>query len=192
MRSTLSAGQAETINYAMSTEIEAKFKVDDLEPYAEALEQLNAEFLRRIVQRDHFFDLPEGKLEKSGCGLRLRQEIQHDHSESILTFKGPREKDSSYKKRREVEFGVSDFDSARELLGALGYEQIITIEKTRSLWSLDDCSVCLDILAELGSFIEIEGPTESAIKQVAAKLNLEGHAHIQESYLKMVIGQNEK
>ena len=176
----------------MGTEIEAKFKVEDLGPYAGALEKLNAKFLRRVVQRDHFFDLPEGKLQKSGCGLRLRQEIQHDHTESILTFKGQREKDSPYKKRREVEFGVSDFDSAREVLGALGYDQTITIEKTRSFWSLDDCSVCLDILAELGSFIEVEGPTESAIEKVAAKLNLEDHVHIQQSYLKMVIDQNDK
>jgi len=171
----------------MSTEIEAKFKVDQLAPYAEALQELPARFLAQIVQRDHFFDQPDHRLKNSGCGLRLRQEIQPDLTKSLLTFKGPRQKDSPYKKRREVEFAVSDFAGARELLLALGYEQIITLEKTRSLWLLDECSICLDAVAELGSFIEIEGPTESAISQTAAKLNLDKQRHIQQSYLKMLL-----
>ena len=91
----------------MQTEIEAKIKVAELESYSQRLKTLQAEFLQSIVQRDHFFDLPDRSLKKADSGLRLRQESGPTGSRTIMCFKGPRDKNSAYKKRQEIEFKIS-------------------------------------------------------------------------------------
>ena len=47
-----------------------------------------------------------------------------------------------------------------QIFESLGYTKRITLEKTRAIWQLDGCFVCLDELPLLGYFIEVEGPDE--------------------------------
>ena len=165
----------------MCTEIEAKLKVDSLQEIERKLAEIGAEFLVEQLQTDNFFDDVNATLTKTDRCLRLRKQIVGKSRSFFLTYKGAKEK-SNLKKRQEIEIEIKDADSVRKLLSALGYEQVLSIEKKRRLWKLGDCEVALDRLPLLGDFVEIEGPDEEKIATTQEKLGLSDLSHITESY----------
>ena len=169
----------------MCTEIEAKLKVDSLGEIERKLPELGAEFLAEQLQTDYHFDDANTTLTKTDRCLRLRKQIVGKGESFFLTYKGAKEK-SNLKKRQEIEFEIKDADSLRKLLSALGYEQVLAIEKKRLLWKLGDCEVALDRLPLLGDFVEIEGPGEEIIANAQEKLGLSDLSHIAESYASLV------
>ncbi len=172
----------------MCTEIEAKLKVDSLSETERKLGELNARFLGEQLQTDYFFDDINATLIKEDRCLRLRKQIFENNESFFLTYKGSKEK-SNLKKRQEIEFEINDADSARKLLLALGYEQVLVVEKKRSLWQLGSCDVALDRLPLLGDFVEIEGPDEEQISKVQNSLGLTDLPHILKSYASLLKGQ---
>jgi len=121
----------------MCTEIEAKLKVDSLPEIEHKLAELGAEFLVEQLQIDNFFDDVNATLTKTDRCLRLRKQMVGEGESFFLTYKGAKEK-SNLKKRQEIEFEIKDADSVRKLLSALGYGQVLAIEKKRRLWKLGD------------------------------------------------------
>ncbi len=113
--------------------------------------------------------------------LRLRADRKDGRERFILAYKGPKEPDD-YKKRVEVEVGVSDADAMESLLDALGYVKALAFNKRRRLYQLQGCEVALDELPLLGTFVEIEGPDSDAIARVQARLGLSDSPHIMASY----------
>ena len=170
----------------MCTEIEAKLKVDSLPEIERKLSELSAEFLAGQLQTDYHFDDADTTLTKTDRCLRLRQQIVGKSERFFLTYKGAKEK-SNVKKRQEIEFEISNADSARKLLSALGYEQTLIVEKKRRVWQLGDCEVALDELPLLGDFVEIEGPDEETIATVQKSLGLTDLPHITESYASLIV-----
>ena len=124
-------------------------------------------------------------LSKSDSCLRLRKQVMNGQTKYILTYKGAKEK-SNLKKRREIETGVGNGDSVKELLSALGYVKRLIVEKTRSFWKLGGCEVALDTLKLLGNFVEIEGPDEKVINDVQKSLGLENIQNISKSYASLI------
>lgn len=173
------------VSQMMSTEIEAKLRVDSLQMVAEKLAQLGAELLQEQLQKDFYFDDAKAALTKTDSCLRLRQQFADNKEKVLLTYKGAKEKDN-FKKRKELEIEVKDLDSAGKLLSALGYEQALVVEKKRRIWQLGNCRVCLDELPLLGSFVEIEGPDGRKIADVQSSLGLANLPHIPESYAKLI------
>lgn len=165
----------------MNIEVEAKLKVDSLEPVARRLEALGAEHIGRVVQTDCYFDDASDSLKHADSALRIRCESAGERETNILSYKGPREPEK-FKTRKELELAVPDADVAGRLLEALGYQKKLVFQKKRSLWRLAGCEVALDELPLLGFFVEIEGPGEVEIIQVQRRLNLDGLEHIPDSY----------
>jgi adenylate cyclase class 2 len=170
----------------MPTEIEAKIKLENLENFAKKLKSLGARLQRDVLQRDFFFDRPDRSLKNADCGLRIRQEKYRDVVKNILCFKGPKATDSPYKKRQEIEFETGDGLLARQFLQALGYQLMLTFEKRRAEWLFDECTICLDEVAVLGKFLEIEGPDESAVRKVLTALGLSDQDSIRQGYSSML------
>ena len=171
-------------------EIEAKYKVDQLDNFAEQVKQLQGRLLQKVLQRDRFFDRPDKSLLKSNSGLRLREQRSQSSTVASMCFKGPRLQ-GDYKKRQELEFEISDHQQAKQLLEALGYIQTMIVEKSRQLWQLDQCLVCLDNVTGLGCFVEIEGPDENDIRTTAVKMGLDKSPNIIDSYA-MLLTEKEK
>jgi predicted adenylyl cyclase CyaB len=165
----------------MCIEIEAKIKVDSLSEIEHKLGELGAEFRAEQLQTDYFFDDVNATLTKTDKCLRLRKQTAGKCERCFLTYKGPKEK-SNLKKRQEIEFEINDSDSSHKLLLALGYEQVLVLEKKRRLWQLGNCEVALDRLPLLGDFVEIEGPDEEKISKVQNSLGLTDLPHILKSY----------
>jgi adenylate cyclase class 2 len=159
-----------------SQETEAKFflaRLSELERRLLALQP-------RLVQaRSHElnlrFDTAQGDFTQAGRVLRLRQD-----SAVQLTYKDPGRIKSGALSRREIEFTVSDFDSARDLLLALDYQVVFVYEKYRTTYALEAVEVMLDELP-YGDFVEIEGEF-TALRPAAERLGLNWAATVPRSY----------
>ena len=178
----------------MCTEIEVKLKVDSLSEVEHKLGDLGARFLGEQLQTDYLFDDANATLIKSDKCLRLRKQTVGKRESFFLTYKGAKEK-SILKKRQEIESEIYNADSIHKLLLALGYEQVLIVEKKRRLWLFCNCEVALDRLPLLGDFVEIEGPDEENILNVQNSLGLTDLPHVSKSYaslLKEQLQQSDK
>jgi len=174
----------------MATEIEAKLKVDSFDDIERRLTDLGAEFVGEYFQKDYYFDDSRRSLTNGDMCLRLRCQTTCDRKTTKLTYKGAKEK-NDFKKRREIEIEISDSDALTDLLSALGYTSATVVEKKRRLWRIAGCEVALDRLPQLGSFVEVEGPTSETIAGVQRNLGLGHLPHIPQSYA-CLIEQNHR
>jgi len=158
-------------------ELEVKLYLENLPALKGKLERFGAELTdARLHEVNLRFDLPGGELTRSAQVLRLRQDTA-----ARITYKGPGEMIAGVIARREIEFAVSDFQSAQSLLETLGYQVSLMYEKYRTTYTLDGLQITLDEMP-YGHFTEIEGSDTSAIHQAAEILDLSWEARIPESY----------
>jgi adenylate cyclase, class 2 len=171
----------------MPVEIEAKMKVDSLADLADRLRDRGATHLGQRLEVNAFFDTSDRTLLAADQGLRLRvaTDLQTNQSTCVLTHKGPNQH-GPLKTREETELSVADADAAERLLARLGYSRMISFEKRRDSWQLADCHIELDEVPYLGSFVEIEGPSDASILKLRALLGLADRPLIRASYIAML------
>lgn len=170
----------------MATETEAKMKVDDLDVVRTLLRSLGAKRIGTRFEINAFFDTPSRSLKGKDQGLRLRSMKHEDGtSSSVITFKGPAT-ESAVKSREEIEFAIGSFDDAAMLLGKLDYSPTLGFEKRRESWELDSCLVELDEVPYLGTFVEIEGESESDVLKLRKRLTLDSAPLISKGYIRMI------
>ncbi len=172
----------------MSVEIEAKLKVDALEPVRERLVGVGAAFVRAVTEHNRQYDAPDGRLRQGDSVLRIRSLTVHrgEDAPSTLTYKGPRQP-GKVKRRPEIELPLADVETATRLVESLGFVLLCTIEKRRETWKLDRCLVELDEVPYLGTYVEIEGPDEAAIAGVQATIGLADRPHVKEGYIALLL-----
>jgi adenylate cyclase, class 2 len=159
-------------------EMEVKFLVHDLAEIESSLQALGGSLsAQRVFEINLRFDTADGTLAGAGRVLRLRRDTN-----AVMTFKGPSQPGAEVATRQEIEFQVSDFEAARRLLEALGYQIAVIYEKFRTTYRLDHLLVTLDEMP-FGSFIEIEGPDPASIRVAATALKLDWEARSTASYL---------
>jgi len=167
-------------------EVEAKMRLADPEGVRERLADLGAKRVSNLLETNTFFDTREGVLKASDQGLRIRIESNGEKTpRSVITHKGPRAH-GKLKSRNETEVVVADPRDAAALLGALGYQPVLTFEKRRERWTLDGCTVELDNMPYLGEFIEIEGRSDEEVLAVRQKLGLDDTPILKSSYIAML------
>ena len=72
--------------------------------------------------------------------------------------------------QKEICLEVNNFDDAVELLRAIGCESKSYQETKRELWRLDGVDITIDEWPFLEPFVEVEGDSEEAVKEVSEKL----------------------
>jgi adenylate cyclase class 2 len=162
-------------------ETEAKFYVQDLKQVEARLKNLGARLVQpRVLETNIRFDLPDGRLRAEHRLLRLRRD-----TESRLTYKSPSINEQGILSRTEIEFLVSDFETAKQFLEALGYQPVFLYEKYRMTYASQSSEglphVMLDELP-YGNFVEIEDETIEPIRELAAALGLNWDTAIATSY----------
>ncbi len=158
-------------------EIEAKFYVKDLKQIEARLHDLKARLKQpRIHETNIRFDTPNQDLHREQRVLRLRQD-----DKVRMTYKDASKNEQGVLNRTEIEFVVEDFEKAKRLLEALGYEKSLFYEKYRTTYELDNTYVMLDELP-MGSFIEIEGESIDSIREIGRKLGIKWDTAISTSY----------
>jgi predicted adenylyl cyclase CyaB len=171
----------------MALEIEIKMKVEHLAPVRDRLRAIGATHVGEVMETNTFFDTADRALLASDCGLRLRhsRDCATKHEKVIVTYKGPRG-EGPVKKREEIEVGVDRADAAEQMMERLGYVRQLSFEKRRETWRLDKCTVELDALPELGSFVEIECPSEADVMRIREKLGLADAPVVAKTYPDLV------
>ena len=158
------------------SELEVKFYLSRRKVMEVKLDQLGQVIAPRVHEVNLRFDTPDLSLTASGRLLRLRQD-----SKARITYKGQGSVEGGARLRKELEFTVSDFDTAKALFEALGYHVYTMYEKYRTTYQVGNVEVVLDEMPT-GDFLEIEGPDGESIRSVANQLELNWEARILDSY----------
>lgn len=171
----------------MDQELEVKFLVSDRAAFESRLLAARGRARRpRTHEYNLRFDTKDGDLVGSFQVLRLRQD-----DTARMTYKGPSSEQEGASLRREIEFEVSDFEAARRLLEALGFQVSMAYEKYRAEYELpatenfDGQPSFVSLMVDempFGCFVEIEGESSPAIRSAAERLKLAWDARILESY----------
>jgi adenylate cyclase class 2 len=154
----------------MQKEIEIKFNKIDKESVRKKLKEVGAELIAsEKLMRRHTFDLPDCVLkdlpENEYRWLRVRDE----GDKITMTLKHLVDNDSA-DNVDEVEIIVSDFDEACLLARELGMYQKNYQESKRESWQYKDIEICIDTWPGLEPFVELEGPSEQSLYDLAIKL----------------------
>lgn len=184
-------------------EVELKVRADH-ERVRNRLDELGADPLGTVVQVDTYFDAPDRNFAETDEALRVRREQPVEGPpQTALTYKGPLV-DPDSKTREEAETVVEDNEAVRAILAGLGYEAAATVEKERERFALDGCTVTLDTVDGVGTFVEVELETGDELDDgvegeqrldklrgeataVMDKLDLNPDEQIRTSYLGLVL-----
>ena len=137
-------------------EVEAKFRVNDVEDVRRRLGTLGAAGSEPVEQADEYFAHPARDFAQTNEAFRLRS----IGNENRLTYKGPL-LDATTKTREEIEVafasGRAARESMRQLLTSLGFRRVRVVEKNRQTYHLDrdglEFEVCLDGVPTLGIYV---------------------------------------
>lgn len=177
-------------------EIEMKFPVDDFMATEQALRHNGALENPPRHEADHYFNAPHRDFAQTDEAVRIRR----IGTSARLTYKGPR-RPGPDKTRLEIEVPLGEgeqpaADFAR-VLTLLGFRPVAVVSKQRRGFHLQregfDLEVCLDDVAEVGRFVEIEivAPEEAleqarkVLQDVARELKLQNSER--RSYLEMLL-----
>lgn len=149
-------------------EVESKFKISGDMTQSDLLAILKDQFIAPISSKrqiDTVFLLPEqvdAPIIPGSKIMRVRDVLNPETGElqrSLMTLKveGQAKLVSD-----EYEFVVSDGNAARQMLTALGWQKVVTVDKIRLESKTEDYTICIDEVAELGLFIELEVLTEDS------------------------------
>lgn len=150
----------------MQTEIEAKFLLIDHDKLRKKLEPIGATCVQPMRQmRRKNYDYPDLRLGKERHGwIRLRDEGDK------ITLSYKQLNDRTLHGTKEVSVIVNDFEMADSFLHAVGFKAYAYQESRRESWRLGDVQIELDVWSWIDPFVEIEGPSESAVREAAKKL----------------------
>ena len=149
-------------------EIEAKFKLASDITRDNLITILKSQFIVPISSKrqiDTVFLLPEQvdtPIVPGSKIMRVRDVLNPETGElqrSLMTLKveGQAKLASD-----EYEFAVDDGNVARQMLTALGWQEVVTVDKVRLESKTEDYTICIDEVAGLGLFIELEVLTEDS------------------------------
>ena len=149
-------------------EVESKFKISGDMTQSDLLAILKDQFITSISSKrqiDTVFLLPEqvdAPIVPGSKIMRVRDVLNPETGElrrSLMTLKV---EEQTKLASDEYEFAVDDGNAARQMLTALGWQEIVTVDKVRIESKTEDYTICIDKVAGLGLFIELEVLTEDS------------------------------
>lgn len=154
----------------MNTEIEVKFlhiNHDDIRHKLKEIGFLCVTPMR--LMRRAIIDYSDRRLQTGKPNSYVR--IRDEGDRITLTYK---QFDSlSIDGAKEVEVITSSFEDTIKIFTQIGLEVVSLQESKRETWRNETCEVVLDEWPWIDPYIEIEAATESEVKNVAGKLDLD-------------------
>jgi adenylate cyclase class 2 len=157
-------------------EVEARFLNVDVGALLERLKAAGAEDLGEDLIHEVIFydkDLRWQREEKKYARVRktkngIRMTFKHN---DVLGADGT----------KEIEIAVDDFDRAAAFLEAIGLVAFREQEKKRHSFKLGEVMVDIDTWPSIPTYVELEGPSEEALKETASRLGLDWNQAVFES-----------
>ena len=172
-------------------EVEVKGYADD-----SVFERVREGFrlIRREYHEDTYYQHPCRDFSKTDEALRIRIRRFNGHFEAFITYKGPKLEESS-KTRIEIEVPINDPDAHVRILEALGFREVLTVEKVREKYYVEKgITLALDEVEGLGKFVEVESLTDEEekvpelverLKQILREIGVEMFER--RSYLELIL-----
>jgi len=152
----------------MQIELEAKFLDIDPDKIRALLKKHGATLVHeeRLMRRITL-DYPDTRLRKVGGWVRLRDEGDK------ITLAYKQLVDRTIEGTKEVSFVVDNFESSTNFLLAVGLAKKSYQETKRERWDLGGVEVTIDTWPWIPTFVEIEGASETKLRDAADKLGLD-------------------
>jgi adenylate cyclase class 2 len=135
----------------MRKEIEVKARISDADALIKRLTELSCVFSEPITQEDHVFIHKNDPFPvKLGTNVfRIRK----NNGKFIFTFKRPI---SNGLDKLEHELEISDAEEMEKILELIDFREVSLVKKVRRKTNYKDYEICVDVVDQLGSFVEME------------------------------------
>ncbi len=144
----------------MKNEIEAQFLDISKDEVRSKLKKLGAKLEKpEVLMRRVVFYTGEHSFAR----------VRDEGDKIVMTYKNISD-DYSILGTKEVNVEVSDYDDAILFLKGCGLKIKARQETKREIWRFGDVEICIDTWPWIPTFIEIEGPTEESVWEMANKL----------------------
>lgn len=145
-------------------EYEARVLDIEKEKLEKKLESLGAEKVADFNYKRRIYNFNPAS---DGKWIRLRT----DGKNTTLTIKEI--KSQEIDGTEEIEIQVSDFETTNTMLNKLGYKSHTYQENKRTRYILDNVEIDIDTWPYIPTYVEIEGKSTEAVKNMINKLGLE-------------------
>ena len=163
-------------------EIEVKFQVGEIGAVAEKLRELGFELtVERHSERNYLLDDASRSFQTSGRVLLVRE----TPANQTVTFKGPIQATSKLKRREEIECRVESADTMVRILQQAGLQVRMEYSKYRTVFEKYGFHISLDE-TRAGNYLEIEGPSDQEIMQLAEKLGFSEQDSVRRTYAELI------
>jgi adenylate cyclase, class 2 len=149
----------------MNIEIEARFVDIDKQKLIEKLIDLGAKNQKERILKEIIFYDKANTWSSEGRFVRLRS----NGDKTLMTYK--QNKAQTIDSANEIEFAVPDIGLATQFLENIGLTAFRHQEKLRHTFTLNDVTIDIDTWPKIPTYVELEGPSEAAIKSVAQLLS---------------------
>lgn len=133
-------------------EIEVKAKLKDLKQIRKRLLQIPVQFSKSKTQVDHYYKLRGREMELQKPGSYLIR-IREDDDKNYLTMKKLTKERGVWE---EHELAIENYREMDIILREIGFVEIFTLHKKRTITKYKNYKICLDDVRELGPYLEIE------------------------------------
>ena len=147
----------------MDNEIEAQFLDIDKNKIRRKLKSVNATLIKPevLMKRVVFY-----------TGEHSFARVRDEGDKIVMTYKNV-ENDNSILGTKEVNVVVDNYDDAILFLRGCGLRVKARQETLRETWRIKDVEICIDTWPWIPTFIEIEGPSEDKVWNVAEMLGFD-------------------
>lgn len=163
-------------------ELEIKIALESNDKFQELFQrcrQLCGEPVSHLLQLDEYYDTTDRQLKKQDLVIRIRT----SGDKKTIALKSPRiELTSGMTSRIELEFLSAESEKVHKQLAEQGLQAHEASEKERWTFVYKDCEIVLDKLPFIGSFVEIEGPSEDIIQETMKTLQLSCSRIVPQNY----------
>ncbi len=146
----------------MNIEVEKKFEISDYNTVKGEIEALGANKVSTTNDVDVYFVVPQ--IVPNTRYLRVRTK----NSKATMAY----HEVINDVETKEWESDVTDGDIVKTIIGKLGFEEDVTVNKTREKYILGGSEILVDHIEGLGYFLEIESPDEEQLDSIANKITL--------------------
>jgi len=128
---------------------------------------------------------PKGVNESNTHPWYLRVRKTSD-GKSEMTWKSLETFVGNTRQSQEININISDFESSKDLLSAIGFEQYAHQEKDRISFMYKDWQFDLDQYPGMPAYLEIEGTSEEHVGEAIKLLELTSHDALSQGETKLI------
>lgn len=164
----------------MPVNLELKIKLDSFKRVKKLLNEIDADFIKVLQQKDIYYKI-------SGGLLKLRIE---NNQQSIIKYLRDEKGSDRFSNYEVLKFSLGDVE---RFFGTI-FKIEAVVEKKRHLYLFDNTRIHLDEVNDLGNFLELEtlvingkADAKKRFDFIKKSLELDEHREIKKSYRDLII-----